>query len=238
MRILVVDDHQMLCVALSEHLQRAAAEILSRTVEVIPKFTLSDGIEELRRPSPPTLVFLDLTLDGGNRGASTFHRFQEVNEGKVPVVLFTGLSLDNSATIETLRECLFLTPTKALGVVLKQADIDSALVGLRRLLVGERWIPDEVMTELVKEGPKPIDYRAHLTPRQFDVARCLARGLQDRQIARELNLSPLFVRQVASQIYRRLGVRNRGGAVNELHRRGYLSSAVAGSTADPDRLDS
>lgn len=51
-----------------------------------------------------------------------------------------------------------------------------------------------------------------LTPRQLDVLRCLARGLQDKEIAVELGISPTTVRKhvgdlcSAFKVERRLGV--------------------------------
>ena len=48
-----------------------------------------------------------------------------------------------------------------------------------------------------------------LSPREWDVARCIARGLSGKQIARELNVTEGHVRQVSCVVYDKLQVRNR-----------------------------
>ncbi len=228
MQILVIDDHEMLCVALAERLQREASQILSREITVRTAFRLADGVRDLSKSPSPDIVFLDLNLDGDNRGVTTFHKFQDANKEKVPVVLHTALDTHDAGNVEAFRECVCLATAPARGVVRKAASVETSLIGLRRLLIGERWIDSEVMDALMMPRQPPPGLEKNkdipLTPRQMEVARCLARGLQDCEIARELKLSDLFVRQVVHQIIRKLGKRNRYGVVGELYARKILTA--------------
>ena len=52
----------------------------------------------------------------------------------------------------------------------------------------------------------------HLTPRQGEVLRLLARGWTDAQIANELVLSPRTVHAHLREIFRKLGVSHRSAA--------------------------
>jgi PAS domain S-box-containing protein len=63
--------------------------------------------------------------------------------------------------------------------------------------------------EQAEEHPLP----AHLTPRQSEVLRLLARGYSTTQIARELHLSPETVRNHVRHLLRALGVHTRLEAV-------------------------
>ena len=63
--------------------------------------------------------------------------------------------------------------------------------------------------EEAEEHPLP----AHLTPRQSEVLRLLARGYSTKQIARELHLSPETVRNHIRHLFRALGVHSRIEAV-------------------------
>jgi len=63
------------------------------------------GLAAIRRHDPD-LVFLDLNLGNETTGASTLRRLQESNPSKVPIVIFTGLTLNEAGATETLRECL------------------------------------------------------------------------------------------------------------------------------------
>lgn len=51
---------------------------------------------------------------------------------------------------------------------------------------------------------------ASLTPRERDLIRLIARGLTDKEIARELNLSPTTVRSYNSALYEKLAIQRRG----------------------------
>lgn len=217
MRILIVDDHQMLCVGFAEHLERVVSQISTAPIVVTPVFSLVAAIEAVAVDDHPDLVFLDLDLGDGNQGALTLERFQQGNPHDVPVVVFTGLSLTEEGTTNTLRHCL--KNLRAKGILLKGADLKTALIGIARILAGELWMPQEVLIALATaapERPQPSKYHLGLSPREWEVARCLARGLQDKVIASELGLSHGYVRQVTRQIYEKLDVNTRIQAVIKL----------------------
>ena len=50
---------------------------------------------------------------------------------------------------------------------------------------------------------------ASLTPRERGLIRLIARGLSDKEIARELNLSPTTVRSYNSALYEKLQIQRR-----------------------------
>jgi hypothetical protein len=60
----------------------------------------------MSKAPPPDLVFLDLNLDGENRGATTLEHFQAGNPSNVPVVVCTGLAPGNDDEVEILRMCM------------------------------------------------------------------------------------------------------------------------------------
>jgi DNA-binding NarL/FixJ family response regulator len=79
--------------------------------------------------------------------------------------------------------------------------------------VGEPRRPNPVdtlvaMRSLPPSAPAPAS-TAPLTRRQFEVARLIARGLSNEQIAQELVLTPGTVGNHVGHILRRLGARNR-----------------------------
>ena len=63
-----------------------------------------------------------------------------------------------------------------------------------------------------------------VSPRERDVLTALAAGATNPAIARELGLSPNTVKQHASSIFRKLGVRNRAEAVRRADELGLLAA--------------
>ena len=59
MKILWVDDHEILCVALSEYVQTHASELSATPIDITPVFTLTSALQEVNKTPPPDLVFLD-----------------------------------------------------------------------------------------------------------------------------------------------------------------------------------
>lgn len=61
-----------------------------------------------------------------------------------------------------------------------------------------------------------------LTPRQIEVVRLIASGLQNKQIAYEMHVSEATVKLHISGLLSRLGVKNRTGAVMKALRMNLL----------------
>jgi two-component system, NarL family, nitrate/nitrite response regulator NarL len=215
MHILLVDDHQLLCTALAEHLERIATQISALPLNITPVFTFDAAMSVLRAEQQPDMVFLDLDLGDGNQGLETLRRFQDNNADNIPIVVFTGLSAKADSTIELLRSCL--RDFSARGILLKSTNIDQMFTGIARLFAGERWMPDDVFMKLASSAPQPTaKYHLGLSPSEWRVANFLVRGYPDKRIAIELSRSPGYIRQVTSQIYKKLDVGNRTAATKRL----------------------
>lgn len=224
MQILVVDDHQILGVALCEHLERNASQDLGE-IKASPAFTFDEAVSKLN--GDVRLVLLDLDLDNTHNGITTLQKFQEHNTGKVPVAIFTGKMPDDYQTIEMLRECI--TKYDAIGVLLKKTDINRIFVGLKRILEGELWVPQEILMALATNVPKsktPDVQTYNLTPKEWEIARCLTQGLPDKAIANQLGNTAGTIRQMMHTIYGKLGVQGRTQAA--LLMRKMLDDGVGG----------
>jgi len=226
MHLLIVDDHRLFVGALTGYIG-SRSEMLSDTpLKFTAAFTLDHAIECIRDDHAPDLVFLDLNLDRNDRGTATFEKLQSHNRSRIPVVILSGMDLYEPKNIGILRECLFpdkesfLFDFAALGFIPKGSSVEDAFVGLGRLLSKEPWIPQHLMREIVAHRQSE-ENTYPLSSRQRQVAECLTRGLQNREIARELKLSPLWVTQITAQIYKKLRVSNRTKAAGVLLNAGY-----------------
>jgi len=203
-RVLVVDDHPIICDALARYFKELGPAISAAPINISSAQTLEDAAGAMRS-ARPDIVFLDLNLDSQNRGTLTLERFQAGNFHDVPVVVFTALSPQMDGAADIVRRCL--NDLGARYIILKGTNIESMFIGLRRILVGEPWTSDEVLNILLTQPTSPTFL--DLTPRQWDVARGITRGLQNKEIAAELNVSPNNVRQIVTAIYKRLGIHSR-----------------------------
>lgn len=73
----------------------------------------------------------------------------------------------------------------------------------------------------VFEVPK-IETGPHLSPRQQQVLELMAEGMTNKEIGNELGVTERTVKAYAQELYDKLGVRNRAGAVAEAAKVGLL----------------
>ena len=108
--------------------------------------------------------------------------------------------------------------TRRRMAALVKADPEIALVaGVEEadVVVSERVIATAAPTTVPREGTA-------LTPRELDVLRLVARGLGNKEIAAELDLSAHTVKYHLASVPAKLGVRSRTEAVSRGIRTGLL----------------
>jgi DNA-binding NarL/FixJ family response regulator len=99
------------------------------------------------------------------------------------------------------------------GLLLKSAAAEDLLACLRTVLAGRRWLPPALVEPALQ---RVIEKREHgeivfadLSDREKQVARLAAQALQNKEIARTLNISAGTVKIHLNNIYQKLGVTNR-----------------------------
>ncbi|SDY98488.1 regulatory protein, luxR family [Amycolatopsis xylanica] len=81
----------------------------------------------------------------------------------------------------------------------------------QRVTTGKRLAALAMAARIAEPVDRALDRLSALTPRERDVARHLASGATDREIARVLMISHRTVHKHLEQIYRKLGLTNRTG---------------------------
>jgi two-component system nitrate/nitrite response regulator NarL len=115
---------------------------------------------------------------------------------------------------------------------LKRGGVREIFTGFARVLNGERFIPEEVVDFISLRPSQAFDStqfgtkRAPIfTERQRSVADLLKQGLKNKEIARELNRSELYVRQIVTEIFRKVDVHTRAQFLVTLLKQGAVNQS-------------
>ena len=200
-RILIVDDHAMVRLALSQAIEQH--EDLQLVGEAENGARAIDLYRELR----PDAVTLDYKLpdrDGDEVIAAIVSEFPDAR------ILLLSI-------FETEESIYRATEAGALGCVSKAAEIDEMLAGIRAVARGEPYFSEGLEEKLADRCA-----REGLSPRELDVLRHLVSGLSNKEIASALQMAPSTVKHHLERIFTKLGAKDRTQAATAAVQRGIV----------------
>ncbi len=202
-RVLVVDDHGVL------------RDGLARVIEAQPDLELvgsaANGREAIERcrETAPDVVLMDLempVLDGieATRAIAAEHP-------GIAVLVLTSFS-DGPRIVQALD-------AGAVGYLLKDADADDVVAGVRTAAAGGSPLDPRAARSLLeaKRAPDPL---AALSSREREVLDALLDGLPNKLIARRLEISEKTVKAHLTNVFRAIDVTDRVQAVLWAERQG------------------
>lgn len=191
-RVLIVEDHPLMADALRVNLHN-----LINPMVCIHAHSLQQALLCMQQPPGFALVLLDLNLPD-SQGLDTLHALCAVRADG-PLVVLT--SLDDEEVVEA---CLANNVT----YIHKSTPSTKLQVALLKVVtqVAQSWRSSVDTLQAQEAQPHPVD---KLSGKQKWVLAMLAQGHSSRYIADELHLSEATVRSHMSEIYQRLGVKNR-----------------------------
>ncbi len=195
LRVLLADDHTVV-----RHGVRA---YLGLTGDITVVGEAGDGREAVRlaRELAPDVVLMDLAMPELDGVAATAAIKAERRE--IEIIVLTSF-LDEEHVIGALK-------AGAIGYLLKDAEPDEVIRAIRSAGRGEAHLDPRAARRLVLEmaAPRAPARDPALTPREREVLTLVARGLGNKEIARELRLSDGTVRIYVSAILDKLGLVSR-----------------------------
>jgi two-component system, NarL family, nitrate/nitrite response regulator NarL len=200
MNILIVDDHPLTCQGLS-----ALMEATQKNAQVRSVHTAAQARESLRLLSPPDWIFLDINLPDDPKHIF----FHEICANH-----WIGKTVLISAEPEH-RLIHTALAAGARGFIPKTAEPDVVLHGFAMVLAGEFYLPAGLAAQL-KHMPIDLISVRHMSPRLQQVQELLLRGVANKVIARELNLSAHTVKEYVSSVLAFHGVNSRLNLVLKL----------------------
>lgn len=199
MQLMIVDDHGLVRQGL-----RLMAEGLGRFDEIIECASIASALSGARAAGDSlALIILDLGLpDADAMDGLDRLRAQSPN---VPVLVVSGE--DNPRLIDDAFA------HGARGYVPKNSSSSALRSAIETVLGGELYVPPHVLPSRGHSTRPPVEPEASgaakLTPRQSEVLVLLARGLANKEIAAELDMSLSTVRVHVGAIFKLLEVENR-----------------------------
>lgn len=189
LRLVVVDDHALLHPVLQRALESGGFEIVAfarRGSELLP----------LVHRHVPDAVLLELDVPELD-GIAAIRRLAKYFP-EIPAVVFAASASpdDSAAAFEA----------GARAYILKTVELEHLGEIVRRAI--------ESGTDGVVGHPKESRAAGILTDRELEVLQLLARGLSNKEIALRLNCTEQTVKFHLTNIYRKLKVKNRTGAVS------------------------
>jgi DNA-binding NarL/FixJ family response regulator len=214
LRVLLVDDHQLLVQSLALALRAEGYEA------EVADLTDRDALIQHVWDRPPALVLLDLQLGGVIGDGSTLVR---------PFVQAGARVLVVSAATDRLRIASAIEQG-AVGHISKAAPFDDLLEAARSAARGDEVMPEaqrhEMVTELRLHREREQAERAQfdrLTKRERQVLRELSNGKSVGAIASEWFVSEATVRTQVRGVLVKLGVGTQLEAVSRALRAGWLN---------------
>lgn len=190
--VLIVDDHLLLSETVAAKLngkENIAVDLASSEREAL------DRIGEHGRYS---VVLLDYRIPGVE-GLNAFRALRHANNGGV--ALFSGVA--GSPIVErALAE-------GAAGFIPKTLSSQMLEHAIRFIAEGEVFVPSDLTLRLASGD----DTAFGLKRREMQVLTFLSEGLQNKEIARQIETTEVIVKMDMKSICRKLGVRNRTQAV-------------------------
>ncbi|MHA1524140.1 MAG: response regulator [Alphaproteobacteria bacterium] len=199
-RYVIADDHPLFRGAL-----RQALEGMADDVTIWEAASLDEAIAAVDAAEETDLVLLDLAMPGIQGFSGLVYLRAQFPQ--VPVVIVSA----NDET-EIMRRSLDFG---ASGYIPKSVGVEQIRNAVRAILGGAIWTPPEVDLDQSDDSEATsVSARiATLTPQQLRVLMMLNRGLLNKQIAYELEVSEATVKAHVSAILQKLGVESRTQAV-------------------------
>ncbi|EGF92634.1 bacterial regulatory protein, luxR family protein [Asticcacaulis biprosthecium C19] len=178
--------------------------------------SVAEGRELIKQPLD--LLVLDLGLEDGSGLTLIAEALKTATPPRILVLTVFG---DETSVMSALA-------AGADGYVLKDSPDDDLLDNVRQTLNGGSPISASVAAYLLRHlrtapppTPEPSD-ETHLTTRELELLKLLAKGLSNKEVALALEISHYTVGDHIKAIYRKLAVRSRGEAVFEAFHRGLI----------------
>ncbi len=196
-KILIADDHHVVRKGLVFFLQTQP------DLEIVGEASNGEEALKLATSLDPHIVLMDLSMPVLDGIEATKELKKQAPH--IQVMILTSFS-DQDHVIPALE-------AGASGYQLKESDPDELVAAIQKLMNGENQLHPKVtshlLTRLTKSSEKKVNFIEHLTKREKDVLKEIAKGKSNKEIGASLHITEKTVKTHVSNILSKLGVQDR-----------------------------
>ena len=215
-RVVIVDDHTLFREGLRTLLE------MEEDIEVVADAESAEDIVELVWQTKPDVLLLDIRMPQGS-GLDAVPAVLRISP-RTQVVVLTAC--------DEKEEHVRAFKLGAKGVVLKDAARQTLMQAIRAACAGQVWVDPRMTGTLVEELSHLPEGAASggrdengLTERELEIVRLVASGYKNKEVGQTLTISERTVKTHLTNVFQKLGVRDRVGLVMYALRHGLTRAA-------------
>lgn len=194
---MMVDDHPLLRKGLKQLIE------LEDELSVIAEASSGQEALSVALETTPDLITLDLNMQGMD-GLETLRALRQQNiQAKI---LMLTVSDNNEDVLEAIR-------SGADGYLLKDMEPDDIIDKIKECVTGKmvmsETLTDILVTALRRPEKKETNMISLLTSREHDIIKLIAKGLSNKLIARELDITDGTVKVHVKHLLKKLALKSR-----------------------------
>lgn len=200
-RVLVVDDHPVV--------RHGVIANVTPQSDITVIAEAGDGVEALAliKEQLPDVVLLDLRMPG----MDGLDVLTEVTTSKLPSKVIIMTTFDSEEDVQRAMKA------GARGYLLKDSSQEEILDAIRRVSLGETYLPARIVQKVAEGMRKP-----GLSPREIEVLQWVAAGKSNKEIGAQLFIAEGTVKTHVKNLLEKLSVVGRTGAIREAVHRGLV----------------
>lgn len=196
-RILLVDDHEMVRIGVSAYLQA------QEDMEVIGEAVNGAEAVEIALRLKPDIILMDMVMPVMNGAAATEAIIRQWPDAKIMII--TSF-LDDDKVYPALQ-------AGAVSYILKTSKASRIAASIRETMNGTPVLEPEVMSKMMKQMRHNHVLHDDLTEREMEILLLMAKGYSNQEIADELYIALKTVKTHVSNLLSKLEVHDRTQAV-------------------------